>query len=555
MSARTGAQHLIDALYVNGVPRIFGVPGESYLAALDALIEVDIAFIQCRHEAGAANMAEAHGKLSGNPGVCFVTRGPGAMQAAVGVHTAMQDSTPMIVLVGQVRRQDEGREAFQELDYGQAFAGLAKAALEIRDPARVPEMMMRAFSLAQNGRPGPVVVGLPEDMLTERVKASAAVALTPARSELSAQTAREIAEQIDAADRPILLVGGPGWTVADRLALHGLAEELACPVMTSFRAKHLFDNDHPHYGGEAGIGACPAVVEALRTSDLIVVVGPRLDEITTQSYDLFEVPDGVADRLIHIHAGGEELGRVYRPMLSVTARAGGALSTIAAEAISVRAVKRTAWVQQNRAAQDAWVKPVTVTGPVNPSEIWRTVSAKYGDRAIMTNGAGNFAAWLHRFWIHRAFPSQLAPTSGAMGYGLPAAIAAKLHHPDRPVVAVCGDGDFMMAAPELATAVQHGVNIVVCVFDNRAYGTIRMHQEKSYPGRVSGTDLSNPDFRMMAEACGCAGFLVERTEDFETAFEAALACGKPALIHVRQSLVDIAPGKTLPLVSDGIQSH
>jgi len=492
-------------------------------------------------------MAEAHGKLTGKPGICFVTRGPGATQAAVGVHTAMQDSTPMILLVGQVRREDEGREAFQELDYGQAFAGLAKAAFEIRDPARMPEMIMRAFALAQNGRPGPVVVGLPEDMLTEVADGPVAQPLAPAHNEISSEMAAEIAGRIDAAERPLLLVGGPGWTEADRVALHDLATTLAVPVMTSFRAKHLFDNSHSHYAGEAGIGACPDVVEALRASDLIVAVGPRLGEMTTQSYDLFDTPDGVSDRLIHIHPGGEELGRVYRPVLSATARAGAAVSAMAAHALPARAETRAAWVQQNRAAYDAWIEPVAVTGDVNPSHIWRALSARYGDQAIMTNGAGNFAAWLHRFWIHTACPSQLAPTSGAMGYGLPAAITAKLQYPERPVVAVCGDGDFMMAAPELATAVQHGANIIVCVFDNGAYGTIRMHQEKSYPGRVSGTDLSNPDFKMMAEACGCAGFYVDRTEDFEAAFDAALAAGKPALIHVKQSLADIAPGKTLSL--------
>ncbi|HCR94328.1 MAG: thiamine pyrophosphate-binding protein [Oceanicaulis sp.] len=547
MPSRTGAQHLIDALSANGVERIFGVPGESYLAALDALVDAGIPFIQCRHEAGAANMAEAHGKLTGRPGICFVTRGPGATQAAVGVHTALQDSTPMILLVGQVRREDEGREAFQELDYGQAFAGLAKAAFEIRDPARVPEMMMRAFSLAMNGRPGPVVVGLPEDMLTEIADAPAAAALPMARSEVSASTAAEIAQMIDAADRPVVMVGGPGWRDEDRTALHAFAEQMNCPVITSFRVKHLFDNKHSHYGGEAGIGACPAVVGALREADLIVAIGPRLGEMTTQSYDLFDVPEGVADRLVHIHPGGEELGRVYRPKLAVTAQAGPALSSIHAASRPERAATRSEWVKQCRAAYDAWIEPVEVTGDVNPSIIWRETSEKLGGQAIMTNGAGNFAAWLHRFWVHQCCPSQLAPTSGAMGYGLPAAIAAKLHCPDRPVIAVCGDGDFMMAAPELATAVQHGANIVVCVFDNGAYGTIRMHQERAYPGRVSGTDLANPDFKLMAEACGCAGYFVDKTEDFAAALDQALNAGKPALIHVKQSLADIAPGKTLSL--------
>ena len=547
MAARTGAQHLIDALAANGVERIFGVPGESYLAALDALVEVDIPFIQCRHEAGAANMAEAHGKLTGRPGVCFVTRGPGATQAAVGVHTAQQDSTPMLLLVGQVRLEDEGREAFQELDYAQAFAGIAKAAFEIRDPARVPEQIMRAYALAMNGRPGPVVVGLPEDMLTQTAEAPSAAALQAARSELSARTASEIAEAVDQAERPITLVGGPGWTAESRAAITAFAQKMACPVVTSFRAKHLMDNDHSHYAGEAGIGANPALVAALRDSDLILAIGPRLGEMTTQSYDLFETPDGIADRLIHIHPGGEELGRVYRPRLAVMASAGAAMSAIAAAASPKRASERRPWVADRRADYEAWSAPVEVSGRVNPSRIWAEVAKLYGDTAILTNGAGNFAAWLHRFHQHRGYPSQLAPTSGAMGYGLPAAIAAKLQHPDRPVICAAGDGDFLMSVPELATAVQHGANIVVAVFDNGSYGTIRMHQERAYPGRVSGTGLSNPDFKVMAESFGAAGFFVDRTEDFMPALEAALEAGRPAVIHVKQALTDIAPGKRIPV--------
>ncbi|MCR9128416.1 MAG: thiamine pyrophosphate-binding protein [Alphaproteobacteria bacterium] len=545
MPARTGAQHLIDALSANGVERIFGVPGESYLAALDALVEVDIPFIQCRHEAGAANMAEAHGKLTGRPGVCFVTRGPGATQAAVGVHTAQQDSTPMLLLVGQVRREDEGREAFQELDYAHAFAGIAKAAFEIRDPARVPEQIMRAYALAMNGRPGPVVVGLPEDMLTEVAEAPAARTLQAARCELSAGTAAEIAEAVDGAERPILLVGGPGWDAASRADIAAFAEAASCPVVTSFRAKHLIENHHSHYAGEAGIGANPALVAALRESDLILAIGPRLGEMTTQSYDLFDTPDGIADRLIHIHSGGEELGRVYRPHLAVTAIAGSAMSAIAAAATPSRAASRKSWVAERRVAYEAWSTPVEVSGAVNPSQIWSEVAERYGDTAILTNGAGNFAAWLHRFHQHRCYPSQLAPTSGAMGYGLPAAIAAKLHHPDRPVICAAGDGDFLMSLPELATAVQHRANIVVAVFDNGAYGTIRMHQERAYPGRVSGTQLSNPDFKRMAESFGAAGFFVDRTEDFMPALDAALNVGRPAVIHVKQSLADIAPGKRM----------
>lgn len=545
MPLRTGAQHLIDALAAQGVDRIFGVPGESYLAALDALLDSGIAFITCRHEAGAANMAEADGKLTGRPGVCFVTRGPGATQAAVGVHTAFQDSTPMLLLVGQVRREDEGREAFQELDYAQAFAGIAKAAFEIRDPARVGEQIMRAFALALHGRPGPVVVGLPEDMLTEMAEAAPPRAFTRARSEPGAGTIREIAARLDAAQRPVILAGGPGWSAASRAALHAIAVRGNVPVATSFRAKHLFDNTHSHYAGEAGIGVNPALRDALREADLILALGPRLGEMTTQSYELFEVPGGVADRLIHVHPGGEELGRVYHPDMAVTASPGAAALALAQALETSNAASREAWVKARRAAYEAWVQPVSVTGAVNPSEIWRAVSARMGDQAIMTNGAGNFAAWLHRFFDHSAYPGQLAPTSGAMGYGLPAAIAAKLRHPERPVIAVCGDGDFLMAAPELATAVQHGANIVVCVFDNGVYGTIRMHQDRDYPGRVSGTELINPDFKALAQSFGMAAFYVAATDEFAPALDAALAAGRPALIHVRQSPADIAPGKKL----------
>lgn len=453
----------------------------------------------------------------------------------------------MILLVGQVRLEDEGREGFQELDYAQAFAGLAKAAFEIRDPARVPEQIMRAYALAMNGRPGPVVVGLPEDMLTAKADAPVARALAPARSELSDALAADIAARVDAAERPILMVGGPGWDAASRAAIADFADAVACPVVTAFRGKSLIDNAHACYAGEAGIGANPALIEALRASDLILAIGPRLGEMTTQSYRLFDVPDGVADRLIHIHPGGEELGRVHRPMLAATARSGAAMTAIAAASDPKRAQARTAWVKARRAAYEAWSSTVAVTGDVNPSKIWAAASDRLGEAAILTNGAGNFAAWLHRFYQHRAWPSQLAPTSGAMGYGLPAAIAAKLEHPDRPVICAAGDGDFLMAAPELATAVQHGANIVVCVFDNASYGTIRMHQEMHYAGRVSGTDLSNPDFKAMAESFGAAGFFADKTEDVLPAIEAALAAGRPALVHIKQSLADIAPGKMLAL--------
>lgn len=543
---QTGARHLIDALIANGCDRIFCVPGESYLAALDALADrrEQVELIVCRHEASAANMAEAHGKLTGRPGVCFVTRGPGATQAAVGVHTALQDSTPMLLLVGQVPRSDEGREGFQELDYAVAFDGLAKLSFEIRDPARVPEQMQRAYAAAIQGRPGPVVIGLPEDMLAEEGEAEPAAALSEARSEISDETAQEIAGALQAAEKPLIMAGGPGWTHESAQTLKALAERFDVPVVTSFRAKQLFDNTHSHYGGEAGIGCNPDLVARMKDCDLMLAIGPRLGEMTTQGYTLFDVPGGAADKLIHIHPGGEELGRVWRPKLGVVARPAAAIEAIAKFAPE-KPSGESEWRKAARADYDKWIAPVPVTGDVNPSEIFLALSDQIGAEAVVTNGAGNFAAWLHRYYQHCCFPSQLAPTSGAMGYGVPAAIAAKLAHRDRPVVAVCGDGDFMMAVAELATAVRYGVNAVFLVFDNGAYGTIRMHQARDYPGRVSGTELTNPDFKAMAESFGAKGYRVRATRDFTSAFDKALKCGKPAVIHILQSLEDIAPGKRL----------
>lgn len=547
MVKRTGGQHLIAALEANGVQRIFGVPGESYLGALDALVDSDIEFIQCRHEAGAANMAEAHGKLTEQPGVCFVTRGPGATQAAVGVHTAFQDSTPMILLVGQVRREDEGREAFQELDYAQAFNGIAKAAFEIRDAARIPEQILRAFSLAVNGRPGPVVVSLPEDMLTEVKEAIEPLRFEVAFNGIDPIFQQLILNRINDAQRPIVMVGGANWDESGAFAVERFSEKFMCPVVTSFRAKHLMNNDHRLYAGEAGIGANPKLVQALRDSDLIVAIGPRLGEMTTQSYNLFGVPGVLTGKLIHIHSGAEELNRVYHTEESGVAAACAAMVSLLEGSPKKPTATRIQWCKDRRADYEAFSKPVKTQGDLNPSEIWAEVSSVIGHSAIITNGAGNFAAWLHRFYQHQTYPSQLAPTSGAMGYGLPAAIAAKLEYPEKPVIAVCGDGDFMMAVPELATAVQHGTNIIVCVFDNSAYGTIRMHQERNYPGRVSGTDLINPDFKAMAESFGVIGHYVETTDAFLHAMTQALGANRPSLIHARMSVKDIAPEKTIPV--------
>ena len=547
--ARTGARHLVDALVAHGVDRVFCVPGESYLSVLDALTDVadHIQVIACRMEAGAANMAEAHGKLTGRPGVCMVTRGPGATHASVGVHTARQDSTPMLLFIGQVARGDRGREAFQEVDYEQFFGPLAKWAVEIDDAARMYEIVARAFATALQGRRGPVAIALPEDVLAAEVEIAAVMPRPPARAGLAPEAVAEISSFLATAERPLLLLGGSGWSRTSLADMRTVAEANDLPVALSFRRKDLFDNDAPNYVGDLGLGPNPKLLQRFRDCDALVVVGARLGENPTQGYTLF-TPRQTAEKLVHILPGAEELGRVWPARLA-------AVADVASAAAALRDLRVTprwsAWREGARADYEAWTMPVAVTGAVNMSEIVAHVSAVAPADAIFTNGAGNYAAWLHRFHRHRAFHTQLAPTSGAMGYGVPAAIAAKLAHPDREVYAFAGDGCFLMTGQELATAVQYGVNIVIVVVDNGSYGTIRMHQERHFPGRVSATDLRNPDFVAFARAFGAWGALVERTEDFAPAFAAARAARQPALIHVKTDVEDISPGRTLATLRAG----
>jgi acetolactate synthase-1/2/3 large subunit len=545
----TAARAIVDALVAHGCDHVFCVPGESYLAVLDALADVRdrIRVIACRHEAGAANMAEAYGKLTGRPGVCMVTRGPGATHAAIGVHTAQQDSTPFLMLVGQVARGQLGRGAFQEVDYGQAFGPLAKWAGEIDDPDRVAEFIGRAYATALQGRQGPVVLALPEDMLTEPANGPATTPVAPARAGLAPSVLAEISARLEAAERPLLVLGGSGWTEA---ALARLSDWIAArdlPTVLSFRRKALIDNDHPAYVGDLGLGPNPKLIARIKAADLILALGARLGENPTQGYTLFTRAETAA-RLVHIHPGSEELNRVWPASVSAVAdvsEAALALSTL------TEGRRWSAARAEARAEYEAFTAPIAVDAAVNLSEVVARMSEVLPRDAIVTNGAGNFAAWLHRFYRHRGFGTQLAPTSGAMGYGFPAAIAAKLVAPHREVVCFAGDGDFLMTGQELATAVQYGAKVVVIVVDNGAYGTIRMHQEREYPGRTMATELRNPDFAAYARAFGAWAETVETTAGFAPAFAAARAAGRPALIHLKTDVEAIAPGRTLTQLRAG----
>jgi acetolactate synthase-1/2/3 large subunit len=545
MTTQTAARHLVDALLMNGVTHVFCVPGESYLSVLDALYDVRdrIKLIACRHEASAANMAEAYGKLTGKPGVVMVTRGPGATQGAVGVHTAFQDSTPMIMFIGQVSRDQFDREAFQEIDYRRMFGAVAKWAAEIDVAARVGEYVNRAFATAMNGRRGPAVLALPEDMLVEEVEVER---LPPAPVACAAPDERSLErfrELLGGAERPFLLVGGGGWTVESAADLQAFVEAAGLPVGASFRSKDVFNNLHPQYAGDVGIAPNPKLAERIKQSDLIIALGPRLGEMTTSGYTLLQAPLA-KQPLIHIHPGAEELGRVYTPVLAINAAPPTMARALAAESWT----RDEGWLTQAREAHaefEVFSKPVPVREGVNLSEVFAWLDRNLSHDAVMTNGAGNYAAWLHRFYRHRSFKTQLAPTSGAMGYGFPAALAAKAVYPQRDVVCAAGDGCFMMASSELATAVQYNLPVVVLVANNGTYGTIRMHQEREYPSRVSGTDLVNPDFAAFARSFGAFGATVTRTEDFPAAFADAKASGKPAVIDLKTSAEEIAPGRTI----------
>jgi len=539
--SRTGGQILVDQLRLHGVDTVFCVPGESYIVALDALGEArdEIRLVTCRHEGGAANMAEAYGKLTGRPGVCFVTRGPGATNASIGVHTAHQDSTPLLLLVGQVARGARGREAFQEVDVDRLFDRQSKWAAEIDDPARIPELAARAFATAVSGRPGPVVIALPADLLAETCEVADAAPYRPVQAHPGRADLARLRELLDAAERPLAIAGGGGWTEQASADLRAFVEASGIPTGTSLRCQDYLDNRSPCYAGDVGLAIDPHLARRVRDADLLLAIGSRLGEATTSGYELVEAPRP-AQRLVHVHPGIEELGRVYQPDLAIAS--GLPEFCAAARALDpVDGTRRVAWAEEAREDYLRHSEPVPAPGPVNVSEVVGYLSERLPDDGILTNGAGNFTVWAHRFYRFRRYRTQLAPTSGAMGYGVPAAVAAKVVHPERIVVCLTGDGDFLMNGQELATAVQYALPVVVVLVNNGMYGTIRMHQERSFPGRPYGTDLVNPDFVAYARAFGAHGDLVERTEDFPGAFERALASGRPALIELRVDPEAITP--------------
>jgi acetolactate synthase-1/2/3 large subunit len=560
MSARIAGHALVEALIAQGVDTAFGVPGESYLAVLDGFHEhrEQIRFIACRHEGGAAFMAEAQGKLGGRPGICFVTRGPGASNASIGLHTAFQDSTPMLLFVGQVASDQRDREAFQELDYRQLFGpgtlGMAKWVAEVQDAERLPEYVARAFHTALQGRPGPVVLALPEDMLTRTTGAPVLPRAVPAQAWPAPGGLRDLRSMLMAAQRPLLIAGGSGWDAQAAGALQRFAENWQLPVGCGFRFQDTFDNRHPLYAGDVGIGINPKLAARVREADLILAVGVRLGEMTTGGYTLLQAPRPT-QKLVHLHPGAEELGRVYAADLLLQASMACAAKALEALAAPPQ-LPWLGWAQAAHADYEAnHVAPAVE--PMDLAVVMKTVQRLAPADTVYTNGAGNYSGWLHRYVRYHGLQhhgrTQLAPTSGAMGYGVPAAVAASLLCPQRTVVNVAGDGDFLMSGQELATASAYGAGrgagkLISIVVDNGSYGTIRMHQEREYPGRVSGSDLFNPDFAALAQAYGWLAQRVDSTAGFEPAFAAALAADRPTLIHLRLDADVITSRTTLAAI-------
>jgi acetolactate synthase I/II/III large subunit len=542
---RTGAQILVDQLVVHGVEFAFCIPGESYLAVLDALRDSPVRLVVARHEAGAANMADAAGKLTGRPGVCLVTRAPGAAHAAVGVHTAYQDSTPLILLVGQVPRRFRGREAFQELDYARMFGEMAKWVVEVDRADAFPEVVERAFHLAASGRPGPVVVALPEDVLNEEADVADAPPYAAFRPAAATAEIERVRKLLSRAARPFVVVGGGGWSARAATDLKAWAEASRLPVAASFRRQDYLDNTSSSYAGVLTIGHDAALAARLKDADLLLALGTRLGDIPTRGYTTLE-PPRTPQTFIHVHADADELGRVYEPDLGVVADSGAFLAAIE----PVDGSRWQDWTESAHADFVASLRHRRGPGELDLGDVMAHLRERLPPDAVITNGAGNFTVWAHRFYAFRRYGTQLAPCSGTMGYGVPAAVAAKLLDPERPVVCIAGDGDFLMSGHELAAARQEGAAIVVLLVNNGMYGTIRMHQERQFPGRVVGTDLVNPDFVALAAAYGASAELVERSEDFPAAFERALAAGRPAVVELRVDPEAISPRATLSEIRD-----
>jgi acetolactate synthase-1/2/3 large subunit len=562
MTKQIAGHLLVECLIEQGVTHAFGVPGESYLAVLDGFhaYRDRIQFVINRQEGGAAYMADAQGRLTGRPGICFVTRGPGATNASIGVHTAFQDSTPMVLFVGDVGSDFRDREAFQEVDYNNFFGpstrGMAKRVERIDDPSRIPEYVARAFATAMNGRPGPVVLVLPEDMLVREVDARPLARVEPVEAWSDPGSLRQLREMLLAAKRPFVIAGGSGWTPQSAQALQRFAENWKLPVGNAFRFQDTFDNRHPQYAGDVGIGINPKLAQRVRECDLILAIGPRLGEMTTSGYTLLQAPKPL-QKLVHIHSSAEELNRVYQADLAM-------LSTMNAAARSLEVLTAPtslpweAWTSEANADYQANMQPQALPGDIDMPAIVGVISKLLPEDAVFTNGAGNFASWIHRFHKHRGLVHgdkvQLAPTVGSMGYGVPAGIAANILT-GRTVFTIAGDGDFLMNGQELATAVQYGAKTIIVLLNNGVYGTIRMHQEREYPQHQSGSKLKNPDFAALARAYGYAGVRITRTGEFESAFKDALARQEGTLIEVMIDEEVITTRGTLSSIRDAAMAR
>lgn len=548
---RHGGRILVDQMVALGVERVFTVPGESFLPVLDALFDTpSIATIVCRHESGAAMMAEATGKLRGRPGVAIVTRGPGAANAMSGIHIAGQDQTPMLLLVGLHAGGEEDRECFQEIDLRGLFGSMAKWTAVVRSPERLPEILTRAYHLTMSGRPGPVVLGLPEDVLSGTAVIADAMAPTPVAVPPSPDALAAIGQMLDRAERPLVIAGGPGWSEAAAQDLSRFATAFQLPVATAFRRQDAIDNRHPCYVGHLGLAVEAKLAAAVRGADLVIAIATRLDDVTTGADRLIATPDP-SQRLVHIHPAPDQIGRLHRTQLPIVADAQSALAALAALPAPTVAPAWATFRRDLRAAYEATLEPMATPGAVKLEQIVAIASRCLPEDAIVTNGAGNYAAFLHRYFVYKRFHTQLAPGSGSMGYGLPAAIAAKLANPTAPVVAFAGDGCLTMSLGEVATAVQYGLPIVVVVANNAMYGTIRMHQERQFPGRVIATTLVNPDFAALARSFGARGVRIEHTEAFEPALLEALQQSRPTLIELILDPQALTPRATLAAIRSG----
>lgn len=539
---RNGGQLLVESLIALGARKSFGVPGESYLAVLDALHDAQghLDYVLCRNEGGASFMAAAYGKLTGAPGLCFVTRGPGATNASIGVHTAMQDSAPMLLFIGQVGTDMIGREAFQEIDYRAMFGTVAKWATQIDQVERIPEILARAWTVATTGRPGPVVIALPEDMLTSLTDiaplSSPAKIASPAPQAAAVTEARQL---LQAAKKPVILMGGTNWSDEGRAGLQSFAEQSDIPVVAAFRYIDQFDNFSSSFVGEAGVGMLPHVKALIRDADLILAINVRFGEMTTDGYTLLNVPVP-QQKLIHVHPSDAEIGKIYVPVLGIHAS-----PSIFSSALQPVKGDWAAWRQTARDAYLASFYAPTQPSPVDMVGVMSYLRERMPEDVILTNGAGNFTVWPNKFAKFGPKTRLLAPQSGAMGYGVPAAIAAKVAAPERMVVCFAGDGDFQMNCQELGSAMQAGAQPIILILNNGIYGTIRAHQEKHYPGRVSGTTMENPNFVTLAQSYGFHSERVETTEQFEAAFERAAASKTGAVLDLNISPEALTPRQTL----------